>query len=168
MAVGRPHKGLSGLLLALSLVLAGLVGPAPASSLAPPAIEEPGQRLRVVSFNIQFLGQSRRRDNAALAEMLAPYDLIFIQELVAPPYPGFFPDGEVFRPDPEAAAFFDAMRALGFDYVMSEEDTGTGPQRHVNSTATEYFVAFYRPSRIRPAPDLFTGFLAHNRYDHPD
>jgi hypothetical protein len=122
----------------------------------------------VASFNIQFLGQFKNRDNAALADILVPYDLVFIQELVAPPYPGAFPDGSPFVPDAEAAAFFDAMRARGFAWVLSEEDTGSGPQSHVNSSATEWFVAFYRPAAVRPARDLYTGFLGADRYDHPD
>lgn len=136
--------------------------PATAAPAPPPAV------LNAASFNIQFLGQFRSRNNGALARLLAPYDLVLVQELVAPPYAGTFPDGSAYRPDPEAAAFFDAMRRLGFQYVLSEEDTGTGSQSHVNSSATEWYVAFYRPTRISPAPDLVTGFLAEDRYDHPD
>lgn len=74
--------------------------------------------IQVVSFNIQFLGNSRNRRNCDLADMLAPYDLVFIQELVAPPYPGTFPDGSAFKPDKEAKAFFEAMNAHRFSYVL--------------------------------------------------
>lgn len=35
----------------------------------------------------------RARANAQLADMLAAYDLVLVQELVAPPYAGRFPDG---------------------------------------------------------------------------
>lgn len=162
----KARGSLISLMIGLSLWLGAGAAPSPAAA-APSQATAPS-RLRLVSFNIQFLGQFRQRDNAALAEMLSPYDLIFVQELVAPPYPGVFPDGEAFRPDPEAAAFFDAMRAKGFAYVLSEEDTGSGPQRHVNSSATEWFVAFYKPHRLVPAVDLPSGFLAADRYDHPD
>ena len=43
--------------------------------------------IRVVSFNIKFLGHYRARANAQLADMLAGYDLVLVQELVAPPAP---------------------------------------------------------------------------------
>lgn len=155
--------------LCLAFILSVLGGASPTYASVPAfAPDAVSQRLRVVSFNIQFLGLFGQRNNAALAEMLAPYDLIFVQELVAPPYPGAYPDGELFRPDAEAAVFFDEMRARGFAYALSSEDTGTGAQRHVNSSATEWFVAFYKPGRVAPAPDLFTGFLGEDRYDHPD
>jgi hypothetical protein len=123
--------------------------------------------LRVVSFNIQFLGNFKSRRNEDLADMLAPYDLVIVQELVAPPHPGRFPDGSPFVPDPEARAFFDAMKAKQFDYVLSEEDTGTGPVNHLNSAATEWFVAFYKPQHVKPADDLPGGFLAADRSDNP-
>lgn len=152
-AAAQPHLGLPSAV--------GAVEARPAAAAVP-------RRLNVASFNIQFLGQFKNRDDKALADLLVPYDLIFVQELVAPPYPGAFPNHEPFRPDVEAARFFDAMKAHGFQYVLSEEDTGTGSQMHVNSSATEWFVAFYRPGVVRPASDLVTGFLGDDRYDHPD
>src|SRR5215218_5480581 len=116
--------------------------------------------LGVVSFNIQFLGNYKNRRNEDLADMLAPYDLVIVQELVAPPHPGHFSDGSPFVPDPEARAFFDAMKAKHFDYVLSDEDTGTGPVNHLNSAATKWFVAFYKPQYVKLADDLPGGFLA--------
>lgn len=138
-------------------------GVAESALLAPPH-----RTLRVVSFNIKFLGHYRDRANAQLADMLAAYDLVLVQELVAPPYAGRFPDGSAFVPDAEAAAFFNEMQARGFNYVLSEEDTGAGDRRHDNGPATEWFVAFYRPDRVNPAADLPGGFLANDRYAHPD
>ena len=38
--------------------------------------EEPS--LAIVSFNIQFLGQSTRRDDAALAMILRDYDIVVV------------------------------------------------------------------------------------------
>jgi endonuclease/exonuclease/phosphatase family metal-dependent hydrolase len=124
--------------------------------------------VKVVSFNIQFLGSSKERRNEDLADLLAPFDLVFIQELVAPPYSGRFPDGTPYQPDPDAAAFFDAMRGQGFQYALSEEDTGTGPKIHLNSTATEWWVAFYKPRRVKPASQLPSGFLSSDRSDNRD
>jgi hypothetical protein len=133
----------------------------------PPADAAP-RDLRVITFNIQFLGSSRERRNEDLADLLSSYDLIFVQELVAPPYPGTFPDGSPFVPDPESRAFFDAMAKKHFKYVLSEEDSGTGNKNHLNSTATEWFVAFYKPSRLRPASELAQGFLAQDRSNNRD
>jgi len=162
------RQRLSAALLVCGLLFVQGLAPSFASEALAPAVAAAHPKVSVASFNIQFLGMFQRRDNAALADMLAPFDLVFVQELVAPPYSGKFPDGTNFRPDPEAKAFFDAMAAHGFKYVLSDEDTGTGPQQHVNSSATEWFVAFYHPGKVAPAPDLFTGFLAADRYDNPD
>lgn len=124
--------------------------------------------LEICSFNIQFLGSFKKRDDEALADILKPYDIVAIQELVAPPYDGAFPDGEPYSGDAEAAEFFDAMQALGFEFLLSEEDTGTGEENRKNSTATEWFVTFYNPHAVRPAADLPCGFLAQDRSDHTD
>ena len=133
-----------------------------------PNPEPTPETITVCSFNIQFLGSFRQRDNAALASILRGYDVVVIQELVAPPYEGTFPDSTAFRPDPEAAAFFDEMDALGFAWVLSEEDTGRGADNHYNSTATEWWVAFYDPDSVSVAGDLPGGFLAEDRTQNPD
>ncbi|GGH05156.1 hypothetical protein GCM10007420_22020 [Glycocaulis albus] len=153
--------------LLLGLLLAACQPP-PGNSVqpsAPPAIDEP-RELSAVSFNIQFLGLYARRDHEALAEFLAPHDLVFVQELVAPPYEGVYPDGAPFRPSERAQAFFDAMAGHGFSYVLSPEDTGRGTRLQLNSSATEWFVAFYRADRIEPAQDLFTGYISAPRAAH--
>lgn len=108
----------------------------------------------MVSFNIQFLGNFKNRDNNALAALMTPYDIVVIQELVAPPFAGSFPDGTDYRPDLEAQQFFDAMTAKGFDFILSEEDTGTNDRVHINSTATEWWVVFYKPAVVESANDL--------------
>ncbi|CCH49347.1 endonuclease/exonuclease/phosphatase family protein [Pseudodesulfovibrio piezophilus] len=124
--------------------------------------------LKVVSFNIQFLGHFKKKDNKALAKLLSDYDLVFIQELVAPPIAGKYPDGTPFKADKEAKGFFDIMGMHGFSFKLSEEDTGTGDEIHKNSSATEWFVAFYKPDRVMPAEDLPHGFLATDRSNHDD
>lgn len=125
--------------------------------------------LTVCSFNIQFLGMFKKRDDTALASILKDYDIVVVQELVAPPYAMDFPDDTPVKPDAEAAEFFDAMAALGFDYWLSEEDTGTGDTIHKNSSATEWYVAFYKEPRLDKALDLPPkGFLAADRSNHDD
>jgi endonuclease/exonuclease/phosphatase family metal-dependent hydrolase len=119
--------------------------------------------ISVCSFNIQFLGNSRSRDDAALARIVATYDIVVVQELVSPPYPGVFPDGTPLKPDSESAEFFDAMLGHGFQYVISEEDTGSGDSIHRNGSSTEWWVSFYKPNRVTPANDLPHGFLAADR-----
>lgn len=127
-----------------------------------------GQELTVCSFNIQFLGQSKDRNAQALAGVVQDCDVVVVQELVAPPYAGTFPDGTDYKPDKEAAAFFDAMTAHGFAFWLSEEDTGTGDRQHVNSTATEWWVVFFKAAKVTQAKDLPHGFLAEDRSNHPD
>ena len=126
----------------------------------------------IVSFNIQFLGHFKAKQNTTLAKILQPYDLIFVQELVAPPYGGTFPaekPGEEIKPykiDTEATSFFEAMKAQGFNFILSPEDTGTGATIHKNTTATEWWVAFYKPGNIRADSSLPNGFLAPDRSDN--
>jgi len=122
----------------------------------------------ICSFNIQFLGSSKSRDDTALASILADYDIVVVQELVAPPYPAAFTGGKPVKPDPEAAEFFDAMIASGFEYWLSEEDTGTGFRNHSNGSNTEWWVTFYRKTRVKRADDLPHGFLAEDRSNNPD
>jgi endonuclease/exonuclease/phosphatase family metal-dependent hydrolase len=139
----------------------------------PPAATPPdvpaAQHITICSFNIQFLGQFRSRENGMLADLLAGYDVVVVQELVAPPYPGTFPDGTPYTPDGEAAKFFDEMKSRGFEHALSEEDTGTGDRIHLNSSATEWWVTFYKPSRVKPAGGTIPrGFLTQDRSNHPD
>lgn len=141
----------------------GFDAPAPSHAPNPPE----GDRLQVASFNVKFVGYYPERDDDALASLLAPYDIVLIQEIVAPPYPGRFPDGEPYRPDPESTAFFDAMRTRGFAFVLASEDTGPGEKSQDNSAATEWFAAFYRPQRVSPAKDLPRGYLSTDRTANP-
>ena len=126
------------------------------------------QPLNICSFNIQFLGNPKSRDNQALALLVAGFDIVVIQELVAPPYPGTFPDGTPYNPDPEAAQFFDAMREFGFNFIMSEEDTGSGDNLHINSSSTEWWVVFFRENKVQVARDLPGGYLAADRSNNDD
>lgn len=142
--------------------------PQPATSVVSESTLAAGDSLFICSFNIQFLGNFKDRDNKALANILTDYDIVVIQELVAPPYGGTFPDGDPYKPDAEAAKFFDAMDSLGFKYVLSEEDTGSGNKLHVNSSSTEWFVVFFRSARVGVLSDLPSGFLAADRSNHDD
>lgn len=119
--------------------------------------------LSICSFNIQFLGNFKKKDNETLSQILKDYDIVVVQELVAPPIEGDYPDGSAYSADPEAATFLQAMQNKGFRYILSEEDTGTGDTIHLASTATEWWITFYKPSRVDYAPDLPHGFLAEDR-----
>jgi len=156
------------LIIAVSLLLASCASWEPdtrseGSYYAANFTEDTAESYSVASFNIKFVGHYRRKDHEALADLMSGYDLVFVQELVAPPYPGFFPDGAPFDPDREAAAFFNAMAAHGFSYVLSEEDTGRSLTNQDNTSTTEWFVAFYNRSRVRIANNLPQGFLESDR-----
>lgn len=126
------------------------------------------QTVSICSFNIQFLGNSKERHNANLAEVVKDFDIVVIQELVAPPYDGQYPNGNTYQGDIEAAKFFDEMKSQGFAYALSEEDTGTSPKIHKKSSATEWWVAFYKPEVLEVANDLPHGFLDSDRSDNPN
>lgn len=159
--------------------------------------------LRIASFNIKWLGYySEERRNEALAEMLKAFDIVVVQELVAPPYPGYFPREEdnlsksADRARTAACRFFEAMRSVGFSrpnpqgtldghgdcskrgelpnrqtvpaFLLSPADTGPGDTNGKHSARTEWFVAFFKPSRVVPANDLPSGFLADDLTANPD
>ncbi|MBI9086322.1 MAG: hypothetical protein JEZ11_22165 [Desulfobacterales bacterium] len=127
----------------------------------------PPNQITICSFNIQFLGSSKSRNDEALASVVKDCDIVVVQELVAPPYAMKFPDATDVKPDPEAAEFFDAMALNGFSFWLSEEDTGSGKKHHVNSSSTEWWVTFYKEKAVKPANDIPHGFLADDRTDHP-
>ncbi|HRK06612.1 MAG TPA: endonuclease/exonuclease/phosphatase family protein [Pseudobdellovibrionaceae bacterium] len=147
----------------------------------PPLPPHTLSELKICSFNIQFLGNSSLRDNEALARMLkqADCDAVVVQELVAPPdlrllkgsphfgaaEPPRFPDSnKLMNGSEKSTKFFLAMEAEGYaDFVLSEEDTGPGAVLHINSSATEWWVTFYRRDRMTPAADLPQGYLSSQR-----
>jgi endonuclease I len=128
-----------------------------------PIAEGVGGPITIASFNIKFLGHYLRKDDEALATVLDGCDIVVVQELVAPPVDGHYPDNEPFERDEQAAEFFSAMADRGFDYVLSVEDTGPSDDIHVAGTATEWWVAFFDPARVRSAFDLPSGFLEADR-----
>ncbi len=131
-----------------------------------PASGDPN-RVTVCSFNIMWLGGYKKKEHEALAGILKPYDVVVVQELVAPPVDGNYPDGEPYLADVEAGAFAKAMTDLGFCYRLSEEDTGTGDTIHSVGSNTEWWIAFYNPNVIACANDIPNGFLAEDRSNHP-
>lgn len=145
-------------------VLVALVGVG-TLQVGPPVLFD---ELWIASFNVRFLGNSPVRDDEALVSLFEGYDIVVVQELVSPPFDGAFPDGAPFRPDPDSAEFFDAMERLGFEFVLSQEDTGTNDTIHRNGSSTEWWVAFFNPDTVEIAGDLPIGFLGDDRSDHPD
>ena len=126
------------------------------------------RKLAIASFNVQFVGSFKKRDNVAVAAAVKGYDIVVIQELVAPPRDGRYPNGNSYKADPEAKAFVDAMLTNGFKYVLSPEDTGTGDKNHTGSTSTEWFITFYKPDAVSIDSSVPNGFLAEDRTNHPD
>ena len=145
-------------------------GPTDESTLADVRIENPrymaavnpprGEETVVCSFNIKFLGFYSDKRSGELAELMQPCDIVAIQELVSAPFdmPHLLSDsGNPLSGDAEAKQFFDAMTALGFQYHLSEEDTGPN-RNHVNNTESEWFVAFYKDDRVELWPE-YTKFI---------
>lgn len=104
--------------------------------------------LTICSFNIQFLGHFKDRDDSLLGELLNQYDVVVIQEMVAPPVNGVYVDGTPYEFDMESARFHSVMTGNGFDYWISEEDTGPS-KNHTNSSASEWWVLYYKEA-VKP------------------
>lgn len=118
------------------------------------------------TYNIKWLGYSKKRDNAGIAKFLSDSNrsLILIQEVVAPPTP-IDVGTKVIKADNEVTEFFTQMSKHGYEYTLSNEDTGTGDKIHNNSASTEWFVAFYKPSLLEL---LDKGYLEEDRSNHQD
>jgi len=144
----------------------------------PSSQEKTTHEAQICSANIQFLGSSKLRNNTALASLFNKNncDIVVIQELIAPPdfqilqqapkqwaeIPKKFPNSEdLIFPNERTTDFFQQMKAQGYDhYLLSEEDTGPGKKNHMNSSATEWWVTFYRSDVFEFAADLPHGFLS--------
>ena len=125
------------------------------------------KQITVCSFNIKFVGLYKKKNNNALAKLVGKYDMVIVQELVAPPDNGQYCDGTSYCEDPEADAFFDAMSAQGFKFSLSCEDTGSGENIHNRGSSTEWSVVFYKPGKLKIADDLPHGYLSKDRSAHP-
>jgi hypothetical protein len=126
------------------------------------------ESLTVCSFNINQLGAIEEKNVRALAQVLAGFDIVLVQGIVAPPYDGTFPNGDPLVPDAKVAEFFDEMTARwGYAYVLSEEDTGKRLLHHSNEAWTEWHAAFYDESKLEPGGELVRGFLADDVTANP-
>lgn len=123
--------------------------------------------LNICSFNIQFLGNFKNKDNATLSKILKSYDIVVIQELVAPPFPGKFPDKTSYKVDEESKAFYNEMIKQGFACWLSTEDTGP-TNNHVNSTASEWWIIFYKTTKVRGDSTRFHGFVSQPLVANPN
>jgi endonuclease/exonuclease/phosphatase family metal-dependent hydrolase len=131
---------------------------------APPYLgtaESSADSLTICSFNIQFLGHFTKKDHVALADLVKNYDLVVVQELIASPAT----TGSTRR---RAKLFFDAMASHGFAHVLSDSDTGRSGPLPNYTTATEWFVTFYKPGKVTPAADLANGFISQPLAAHPE
>jgi len=126
-----------------------------------------GETITICSFNIKFLGTYSQKQNEALAGLLAPFDMVVVQELTGAPGPGVFPDGTPYVVNDNAQAFADAMATHGFQYALSPEDTGPGTVLHGGNSQTEWFITFYKSTVLEVAADLPNTFLAADRSQHP-
>lgn len=118
-----------------------------------------GPGLTVASFTVDKLGIYTSRANGALACLLAPFDLVVVQGLTAPPYPGSFANGEPFRPEAAATAFFNAMQQQGFRAAVAPEDTGAGDRNQLNSDLTVWPTVFFKESRLAVDQSRPSGYI---------
>ena len=124
--------------------------------------------LTVCSFDINDLGHYPEKETRVLAQVLANYDVVVVQGIVAPPYDGAFPNGDPYVPSAEVAAFFDEMTQVwGYGFILSVEDTGKRLLNHSNEPWTEWFVVFYDPTKLEPAAGLPQAFLAEDVSANP-
>ncbi|TXI85112.1 MAG: hypothetical protein E6Q38_00990 [Crocinitomicaceae bacterium] len=115
--------------------------------------------LKICSFNIQFLGHFQTRENAVLADVVKDHDIVVVQEMVAAPVDGLYPDKTVFKADKESGAFVAEMTKRGFSYWLSEEDTGP-TKNHTPTTASEWWIVFYKKEKVLPDTVRCYGFVS--------
>lgn len=159
------------LLLILSVLSSSLVSCASTVSLSinvpevKPLAESDQDTLSICSFNIQFLGHFKERNDTLLTSLLEEYDIVVIQEMVAPPIDGEYGDGSTYKADRESASFHNLMTEKGFNYWLSSEDTGP-TKNHTNSSASEWWIVYYNDKVM---PDTLSepyGFLSDTLVGH--
>jgi len=145
----------------------------PRSDSSDPIMQQTGrraakaERLKICSFNVFWVGYMKNRHDEALGNILKKHecDIVVVQELCAPPdHPELreFPDGTPIKPSDSATRFFAAMEDAGYDdFVISEEDSGP-TRNHTNTSQSEWYVTFYKSSKVRVASDLPQGFLVED------
>lgn len=115
--------------------------------------------LNICSFNIQFLGHFKERENAVLAEILKDHDIVVVQEMVTPPVAGKYPNGTAYKKDTESAAFVAEMKKKGFSFWLSEDNTGP-KKNHTATTGNEWWIVFYKSATVVPDSTRFYGFVS--------
>lgn len=115
--------------------------------------------LNICSFNIQFLGHFKYRENTILAEILKDHDIVVVQEMVAPPKEGEYPDGTKYKKDKESADFLEEMEKQDFSYWLSPEDTGPS-KNHSPTTTSEWWIVFYKSKSVLPDTNRCYGFVS--------
>lgn len=115
--------------------------------------------LKICSFNIQFLGHFQTRENAVLADVVKDHDIVVVQEMVAAPVDGLYPDKTAYKADKESGAFVAEMTKRGFSYWLSEEDTGP-TKNHTPTTASEWWIVFYKKEKVLPDTVRCHGFVS--------
>ena len=115
--------------------------------------------LKICSFNIQFLGHFQTRENAILADVVKNNDIVVVQEMVAAPVDGLYPDKTAYKADKESGAFVTEMTKRGFSYWMSTEDTGP-TKNHTPTTASEWWIVFYKKEKVLPDTVRCHGFVS--------
>lgn len=122
--------------------------------------------LSICSFNIQFLGHFQNRENAVLADILKEHDIVVVQEMVASPKEGAYPDGTPYIKDNESAAFVSEMESRGYSYWISNEDTGPN-KNHTPTTASEWWIVFYKDQSVQPDTNRCYGFVSSPLVNNP-
>jgi hypothetical protein len=115
--------------------------------------------LSICSFNIQFLGHFKDRQNEILAAVLSKHDIVVVQEMVVPPVDGHYPDGTAYKKDAESAAFVKAMKDQGFSYWISNDNTGPS-KNHTATTGNEWWIVFYNAKTVQPDSSRCYGFVS--------
>lgn len=112
--------------------------------------------LNACSFNMRFIGSGDHKQYQAMADMLAVYDLVIVQELVAPPETLTFA-GITIASSMGSETFFTVMHSKGFAHALSEGKTGDNNNTTRGNTS-EYFVVFYKPNVLTYVPAR-SGFI---------
>lgn len=125
--------------------------------------------LEICSWNIQWLGNYTKKDNNSIADYLSKYDIVVIQELVATPFTITCSDGTIMKEDKQASEFFASMKKQGFNYSISNEDTGSpkSGKPHSNGSSTEFFAVFYKENKVAIDSSLANEYIDSTLFRNP-
>ena len=146
----------------------------PVASFAPVGQPRPHASIGIVTWNVKELGWHRSDvDLHAAGQSVGhlPVDLIFLQEVMAPPAVMQYPDGRERPPALSSSAFLHGVWTQQAHFLCDTSPMKTGYSKEMDEPGKmgkgmEYYTALYNPTRFDTNNSIGRGFIDHTNVTH--